>query len=105
MNKKLFIFPFLSAVALLVISCSDVSKQKKWIYADIETKIWQEKTYNAVNAAYESLKENASDYVDNQVQVCRSNWSSSDARDFDIEYGNSLNVHGQPINLNKRYLS
>lgn len=43
MNKKLFIFPFLSAVALLVINCSDVSKQKKWIYADIETKIWQEK--------------------------------------------------------------
>ena len=28
MNKKLFIFPFLSAVALLVINCSDVSNKK-----------------------------------------------------------------------------
>lgn len=99
MNKKLFIFPFLSCciASNQLLRCI---KTKKWIYADIETKIWQEKTYNAVNAAYESLKENASDYIDNQVQVCQSNWSSSDARDFDIEYGNSLNVHGQPINLN-----
>lgn len=59
---------------------------KKWIYSNIESKLWEEATYDAVNGAFESLSNYVSDYMEKQVQACRSSWQSGD-RERDSFFG------------------
>jgi len=92
-RMKLLCLPLATIIVFILSGCqSDFSKQKKWIYANIEEKVWQEKTLAEINYAFTSLKEDAQDYIDAQINICQSAWNNSDAKDereLDMLFGNS----------------
>ena len=81
------------AIALLLISCSnEEQEQKQWIYDNLPTKVWQDVTYERLDAEYKrlsssliNLANNAKDlYYTNAVEeYYGSSWASEFLRSFD----------------------
>ena len=62
------------AIALLLISCSnEEQEQKQWIYDNLPTKVWQDVTYERLDAEYKRLSSSLINLANNAKDLYYTN--------------------------------